>query len=212
MDFLLLTFDEFDEGSEATRFYLKLMHYLTSAMLDKSLSILERDYRIWFAVASFRAWRYWIMHHETYTLQQNFITLNVYLCAEVNAHSLILISLKLREENIPASVFQPWKFDSQTCESYFRMARSFTPMESTQVNFSMMDFRESRCRKVDTAILLATQGPEDGIIYPRARRQWKMDDNHNQDGQQIPALEEIEAVVLRAMADAKKELASLGIF
>lgn len=74
-----------------------------------------------------------------------------------------------------------------------------------------MDFRESRCRKVDAAIILATQGPENGIIYPRVRRQWRMDDTQHQDANQIPTLEEIETVVLRAMADSKKELESLGI-
>ena len=76
--FSFFSIDRFISKSELWWRSLELMDYLTSALLDKLLSIRECFYRIWFVVFSFRARRY-TFHHQTYTLQNNFVTLNAYL-------------------------------------------------------------------------------------------------------------------------------------
>ena len=104
--------------SEGTQLYLKLMNFVTSSYLDKKLDPEERVYRIWFVVFSMRLWRYWICCDQMYTLSKNFLTLNCYLSAEINAHCLVLIILTL--SNRPEH-FKPWYMISQPAESYFRL-------------------------------------------------------------------------------------------
>lgn len=57
---------------------------------------------MWFVVFSLRLWRYWITSDKAYTLAAIFMTLNVYLCVEFNAHALVLIILSLKDK------LQPW--------------------------------------------------------------------------------------------------------
>lgn len=67
-------------GAEATSFYLKLMHLIASSFLDKSLPPLDRIYRIWFSTFALRIWWFWLCSEENYTLENNFISSNAYLC------------------------------------------------------------------------------------------------------------------------------------
>lgn len=182
------------------------MSYIASSYLDKSLTPLERVYRIWFATFSFRIWRYWMCCDETYSLGVNFITLNAYLCCEINAHGLILLIEKLRHR---PELFQPWKFSSQSCEAFFRALRAFSYAQSTQVNFTMKELFVSRCQKVDATIRLTAQGQQDGLDYPRERRAFDMEEPvvHSL---QMPSMDEIEFTVLRAKQDAEIELKEIG--
>ena len=107
-------------GSEGTILFLTVLDYITSSFLDKQLQPLERIYRAWFAVFTLRLWRSWIKNHDFYTLSQNFISLNSYLCAEINAHSLILIMNRLRNSG-QSSNFLPWLFGSQACEGSYNI-------------------------------------------------------------------------------------------
>ena len=70
--------------------YLKLL-LLTSSYLNKELKPLQRVYRLWYTVFLLRNWRAWLISHENYTLADNFISLNAYLCCEINAHSLLIV-------------------------------------------------------------------------------------------------------------------------
>ncbi len=114
--------------SEGTQFYLKLMHFVTSSYLDKQLDPEERIYRIWFVVFSFRLWRYWICCDKMYTLSENFVTLNCYLSAEINAHCLVLVILELTDR---PEDFKPWHISSQPAESYFRLVVLMLPFQHT---------------------------------------------------------------------------------
>ena len=143
------------------------MDYITSSYLDKTLSPEERVYRSFFATFSLRIWRYWICCDKTYSLEINFVTLNAYLCSEINSSALIAMLLKLRDR---PELFKPWLLGSQPCEAYFRTTRSFSSAQSTQVNYSLKEFLFSRCKKVDATIRLTAQGIQDGINYPRERR------------------------------------------
>ncbi|KZS10403.1 Uncharacterized protein APZ42_025134 [Daphnia magna] len=96
---------EYVEGSEATQFYLRLIYYSALSYVDQNLSLLERVYRMWYVVFSLRLWRYWITCDTAYTLAANFMTLNVYLCVEFNAHALVLMILSLKDN---PEAFKPW--------------------------------------------------------------------------------------------------------
>ena len=74
------------------------------------------------------------------TLLKKFITLNSYICVELNAHALITSLLVLLDKlsEIGSDGYLPWMFGSQPCEKAFRTARSMTPMFSTIINFSVL--------------------------------------------------------------------------
>ena len=38
-----------------------------------------------------RYWQQWLLQHKDFTIENNFILLNNYYCAELNTHSLILL-------------------------------------------------------------------------------------------------------------------------
>ncbi len=194
-------------GSQGTQFYLKLMSYVTSSFLDKELAPLERIYRIWFANFGFRLWRFWMCCDNIYSLGINFITLNAYLCCEINAHGLISLMLKLKDR---PELFQPWNFSSQPCEAFFRAARSFTSTQSTQVNFTLKDFIVSRRKKVEATLRLAAHGSRDGIVYPRERRAFDTAER-SCSSHRMPSEEEIEETVLRAQQHVELELKLIGI-
>ncbi len=136
------------------------MNYSASSYLDKKLSPLDLVYRMWYVVFSLRLWRYWITCDKAYTLAANFLTLNVYLCAEFNAHALVLIILAFKDK---PEAFKPWLCTSQPCESYFRGGRSCTANCSTMVNFTAREFFKSWCRKIDATIRLTADGVKDGL-------------------------------------------------
>ncbi|EFX70567.1 hypothetical protein DAPPUDRAFT_328025 [Daphnia pulex] len=194
------------EGSEATKFYLRLMNYSASSFLDKNLSPLDRVYRMWYVVFSLRLWRYWITCDKAYTLAANFMTLNVYLCAEFNAHALVLIVLALKDK---PEAFKPWLCTSQPCESYFRGGRSCTTNCSTMVNFTAREFFKYRCRKIDATIRLTSDGVKDGLSYPRFERPF--DQPTNQRVWEMPSMAEMDCKIRVALADAEKDLKKLGL-
>lgn len=125
-------------NSEGLVMYLKVTKLVLDAFLSKSLSPLDRIYNIWYSVFILRQWRYWLKK-QGYTITNNFITLNCYLCIELNAHSLVLAILKHKEEGYSPETFTPWYFSSQPCEKTFRATRSMTSTWSTVTNFSILD-------------------------------------------------------------------------
>ncbi|KAK4013585.1 hypothetical protein OUZ56_026138 [Daphnia magna] len=181
-------------GSEATRFYLNLMDRVTSSFLNKKLEPLERVYRLWYCVFCLRYWRYWLSCDDVYPLTKHFITLNAYLCIEINAHSLVI----LQESGTP-ELFMPWLFSSQPCESYFKAARSFTPVGSSQLTFTLQDFLYNRCRKIDVQLQLISSSKSDGIRLPRIEKTLNaLGERRELFCKSLPSIEEIEATILRA--------------
>ncbi|EFX77373.1 hypothetical protein DAPPUDRAFT_106209 [Daphnia pulex] len=67
--------------------------------------------KVWRHSCITRLWRYWITSDKAYTLANIFMTLNVYLCAEFNAHALVLIILSFKDKLLPwfqtMVVYQP---------------------------------------------------------------------------------------------------------
>ena len=142
---------------------------------------------------------------DAYSLSTNFVTLNSYLCCELNAQGLVLLAIKLKDR---PELFKPWKMSSQPCECFFRTSRSLSSMFSTQVNFTIKEFFTCRCKKVDVSSRLTAQGLHDGIDYPRERRAFDMDDSATT--YEMPTLDEIGAAMIRARTDAEAELKTLG--
>ncbi|KAK4005662.1 hypothetical protein OUZ56_010705 [Daphnia magna] len=165
------------EGSEATHFYLRLMYYSSSSYLDKALSPIDRVYRIWYVAFSLRLWRYWITCDKAYNLAANFMTLNVYLCVEFNAHALVLMILALQDK--PES-FKPWLCTSQPCESYFRGGRSYA------------------------TIRLTAEGVKDGLSYPRFERPF--DQPPNTKVWDMPSMEEMDIKIRNSCDEDNSDL------
>ena len=65
------------------------------------------------------------------------ITVNAYMCIELNAHAMTIFLLTLRIF-FPESGLLSWLLGSQTCEKAFRAARSLSSVFSTIINFGML--------------------------------------------------------------------------
>ena len=110
-----------------TYVYLKALKAVLDSYLNKELHPLDRIYNIWYALFFFRYWRQWLLSVPSFSLGNNFITRNAYLCIELNAHALIMFMRTLRD-TYPgcAALSSPWKLGSQSCEKTFRAVRSMT--------------------------------------------------------------------------------------
>lgn len=80
------------------------------------------------------------------TLKKNFLSQNCYTCIELNAHSMVLLILHLKEIGKP-ELFLPHLLGSQPCESMFRQIRSFTSTYSTVANCTVKEIL-SRISKI----------------------------------------------------------------
>ena len=114
-----------------------------------------------------RYWRQWLLCHKQYTLEKNFITLNSYICIELNTHALITSLLVLRDRlsEIGSDSYLPWMFGCQPCEKALHAARSMTPMFSTIINFSVLGLLR-RLHKLQIKVELESPLNTTGIIYP----------------------------------------------
>ena len=147
--------------SQAMCLYLKLIRSIIVAYIDKTTSITDRLYNAWFSVFLCRMWWAWLLvkaeynFDEIYTcysnndinfqsqnksMKQLFITNTSFQSIEINAHQLTYIILLVLEEKLPMEALQIFLFNSQTCESTFRSARSMSGTFSSIVNFSVMQF------------------------------------------------------------------------
>lgn len=133
------------------------MNYILASFLDKELNVDERIYKIWFSLFCLRIWRTWLKNKKEYTIGNNFITTNYYNCIELNAHSLITLIIRFRDDtHLTSDMFTLWNFSSQTCEHFFRATRSLTSTYSTVVNFSMKDII-SRLKRIETINTIKTK-------------------------------------------------------
>lgn len=125
-------------GSDATRKFLEIIRNLIESYSDETLSPLDRVDKIWHATFVLRLWRQYIISSPVTTLKTNFLSQNCYICIELNAHSMLLMILYLKRNNM-SNLFLPFLFNSQPCESFFRKIRSFTSTYSTVANCSIKE-------------------------------------------------------------------------
>ena len=116
--------------------------------------------------------------HPKFTLKDNFITTNAYMCIEINAHSLLMFFLRLRD-TFPDNndSFVPWMLGSQSCERTFCSLRSMTGTFSTIVNFSMLGLLQ-RLHKlyIQEELQSQTEIASHGIYFPRLEKYGKKKD------------------------------------
>ena len=108
--------------------------------------------------------------HPSYTLKDNFIIQNAYMCIEPNAHALLTYLLSARNQlKEQETCFLPWLLGSQSCEKIFRLARSMTSTFSTIINFGMLGLlRRLHCLEIQATLQAETN--KTGIVYPQLEK------------------------------------------
>lgn len=130
--------DDHVPGSEGTIKFLQMTLNVIDAYTIVDLAPLERIHKMWSAIFVLRIWRNYVSKSKRLNVEKNFLTNNCYACIEMNAHSLVLIMLFLRKNNLP-ELFLPFLYQSQACESIFRKIRSMSTVFSTVTNSSVRD-------------------------------------------------------------------------
>lgn len=126
-------------GNEGTIIYLRLLSNIVRSFLDLSLQPLQRLRLLWFSTFLLRIWKQFILNSKKkYSMKNDFISANCYSCIEINAHSMILLMLFLKERNLDL-LFHPQLIGSQQCEHTFRQIRSFTSTYSTVTNSTLLE-------------------------------------------------------------------------
>ena len=198
--------------SKGTKYYLEISRSILECFLSKELDIATRIKEAWFALFFARYWRKWLLLQKEYTLERNFISLNSYLCIEINAHAIIILVLSLRAQGLSECCF-PWMLGSQPCERAFRAARSMTPTFSTMINFTVLGLIR-RLHKLQIQVDLEAESESTGIIYPHKLTHDKKSGLHkdtvNYCNQAITD-KEIEEAVYQSLQKARIRVEELGM-
>ena len=210
---VLLLLDELKDA-KGTKYYLQVLKSIMDSYLDKELSPLKRIEEAWFSLFFVRYWRQWLLSHEKYTLENNFITLNAYICIEINAHALITLLVVLRDmfPSLSTTCYLPWLLGSQPCERAFRAARSMSTVFSTVINFGILGLLR-RLQRIQIQIVLQSQSPVTGIIYPQLEVHKKKDGINKENIHSVSDItnEEIEAAVKAGFNRARSVMEDLGM-
>lgn len=188
--------------SDATVQYLKVCRDATSSFLSVDLNPEERIFKIWHSLFFVRIWRNFIKSSSRYTLKENFITSNVYMCLEINARSLIQLIKKFRNQGQPER-FLPSLFDSQACENIFRLFRSMGTTQFTKINFSLYELIYM-IRRVETQNHIAYVQLPDNVNFPNKRTGRTLICD-------LPPDEEIDKIIASARYEAIQCAAKLGM-
>ena len=155
-------------GASATKCYVGLIQCVMDGYLDKSLHPLDRIEKLWYAAFFVRYWRKWLLLNKAYTLKDNFITSNAFMCIELNAHALIVFLLAVRDHVKNNDCFLPWLLGSQCYEALFRAARSMSSIFSTTINFGMLGLLH-RIHRLHIQLALQIDSDEE-ILFPRLEK------------------------------------------
>ena len=207
---VLCLLDEFPDA-KGTKIYLEVVSSIIGSFLNKELKPLDRIKEAWFALFFVRYWRQWILSHKDYTLERNFISLNSYICIELNAHALLILLLILRD-TYTSECFFPWLLGSQPCERAFRAARSMSPTFSTVINFTVLGLIR-RLHKLQIEVDLESEADSTGIIYPHQQAHKSRSGINEPNLHSVSNItnEQIEEVVKCSLEKAKTTLDELGM-
>ena len=199
-------------GAFGTKCYVEIIQNVVDSYEDKSLGCISRIEKIWYANFFLRYWRKWIMLLHSYTLKNNFITHNCYMCVELNAHAIIVYALTIRDFfKGDARNFLPWMLGSQTCERMFRAVRSMSSIYSTVLNFSMLGLLR-RLYRLDIQLTLQAELQET-VKFPSVLRHRSKEGKNKMFWSPLSEIKdsEISEAVDRAKAKAKQTLQELGM-
>ena len=209
--------------SLATQVYLKIIFYVLNSFLSTSLKVSERIYCIWYATFFLRMWRKWLDNHDIYSVQDNFISTNAYICIELNAHGLLNAVFHCMEWN-NFDTFLPWMFSSQPCESFFRNLRSTSTTFSTIVNCTLLEslYRIRRLQFINDVFAYDFKEIGLTINFPRKTFLHASFETQNEKlnlpfldsicGNNLNlSVEVIKNILFKAKCDAHKTVESLGM-
>lgn len=199
---VLCLLEEHVPRSDATKKFLEIIRDVIEAYSDENLSPLDRVDKIWYATFILRLWRQYIVSCPETTLKHNFLSQNCYVCIELNAHSLVMLMVYLKQNNM-SQLFMPYLFSSQPCESFFRKIRSFTSTYSTVANCSIKEII-GRINKIQLQ----------GDISYRSDYQYPRSDNlsHAVENEYIlPTLKDIMKRIERSKKDAYMFARQIGL-
>lgn len=196
------------ENSEGTVLFLKMMSNCIEAYMSVELSPIERVYKIWNALFMVRIWKQFVLNSPKLTQKENFISSNCYYCIEQNAHSMVLIILFLRKNNLP-ELFAPQLFSSQPCESFYRRLRSFCPTFSMTATCSV----KGALARVSKAQLLneISNDNEGNFVFPQNDRAAKNPKCVTKTSNKLPSQDEIIKTILKSKSDAIKSAVQIGL-
>ncbi|XP_038119743.1 uncharacterized protein LOC119769938 [Culex quinquefasciatus] len=190
--------------SDATVLYLTMMKDIMEVFIKNSsrdvVSPTEAVVKIWHVVFVLRAWRNYCV--RKFNGLKHTVTTNTYWCVELNAHSLVNYIALCREEDLQ---YLPDLLQSQTCEGFFRTARSFTSTESTVVNFTMKGF-ETKLNRIQ-AKTDVSHDKTHGFSFRRVDK--KIDQPKR--NCTLPTTSEIRELIESARDQAYSELIRLGL-
>lgn len=192
-------------GSNGTVKYLQICDQVTSSFLDNGLKLTERIYRIWNALYFLRAWRKWLIQSGLDT-HVNFITTSAYICIEINAHGLLYIVHKLRNNN-QSEFFLPELFSSQPCEHVFRQMRSMGTPQYTKITFTLFELFHLISRVDLMSEISISRLSKENVIFPRD----KLSSLTSSPGIKFPSNQEILDVIKKAQLDALESAAAFGM-
>ena len=82
--------------AKGTSAFLKVVQCVIDSYFDRTLDCLMIIEKAWFAVFFMTYWRQWLLLGD-YTLGNNFVNFNAYMCIELNAHALITFLLTVHD-------------------------------------------------------------------------------------------------------------------
>lgn len=135
--------------------------------MERNLTPLQRIRKIWYSLFLIRIWREFIYSRKNATLKDNFLSINCYVCVEINAHSLVKCIHYLKKMGKP-ELFLPYLFDSQPCEAIFRQFRSMSTTNSTVINCTVKE-ASSRISKIQLQNEIMHTTSSD-FMYPRLNK------------------------------------------
>ena len=220
--------------SRATIVYLTLIRTVIQAYIDKDTTPSDRLYQAWLGVFLIRLWSAWLQTEKIVNLHKVFssnspssallkkkskqpfiVTIPAIFSLELNAHALTyLILLATEDKELSDTILSMYLFNSQSCESTFRSARSMSGPGSSIVNFSVLDF----IRRTDKLAILQTIKSESefspsakSLRFPRHHKLAKPSSLVSSARPISLTVSEVERIVLDAFAAACELLKPLGV-
>jgi hypothetical protein len=170
------------------------MKSLSIAFINDSTTINDRIFHSIYVIHFTRLWRQWLKNNEISA--DHFISRNAYDGMELN--TIFIVSLIQSKKLHLISLMS-----SQTCESFFRMLRSYTGVENLVANCSIKGF-VSRVQRLQLEDILMRSFQTD-INFPRLKKE------ANTTNVQYPSNDEIEKTMMKAMKLAEKNADKLGM-
>lgn len=194
------------DDSAATVIFLDsiILNSIESFMSDK-ISPLERVEKMWKAVFMARIWKYFVLKHPRYTLKNHFMSSNLYSCLEQNAHSLVLIILFLKENNLN-HLFIPWFYNSQACEKFYAQMRALCSTYSMIATCSVKE-AVSRVSKIHLLSDISND-KESGFVFPTSDRIQSLSVQNSFD---LPSKDEIFQSILKSKNEAIESGIEMGL-